>query len=171
MEDLMIANNCCCEEMWSVIKEKSKVPISAEKEENDRLFYALEFVDRYSNSMHFDDDIGDESIEYCPFCAKKISVFFKFERAGRWKRRKTLCGSFLTWFEDEHKSPTRMFEYDHRSNQFYLHNRRGFGEGFTPVKYCIYCGEPLSEMIEKHGLPNIIKDCLHTDEWWKKRGL
>jgi hypothetical protein len=83
-----------------------------------------------------------------------------------------LCDAFLAWFDKEEViTPTRMFEYDHRHNQFYLHNRKGFGEGFTPVKYCIYCGEPLSEMIEKHGLPDNIKESLNTDEWWKKRGL
>jgi hypothetical protein len=166
----MIKNNCCCDEMWDAIKEKSKKPLNAEEEENGRLFYALEFADLYPSSIHFDDEIGNESVQFCPFCGKKISVF-KFERSGRWKRRKTLCGGFLTWFEEGLKAPTRMFEYDHRHNQFYLHNRKGFGEGFTPVKYCIYCGEPLSEMIGKYGLPDNIKESLHTDEWWKKRGL
>jgi hypothetical protein len=61
-----------------------------------------------------------------------------------------------------------MFEYDHRHNQFYLRNRKGFSGGFTPIKYCVYCGESLSEMIEKYGLPSSIKNSLHSDEWWKE---
>jgi uncharacterized protein YwqG len=157
--------------MWEALKKKNNLPINAQKEEPRQVFYALEFVDLYPCILNFDDEIGDESVDYCPFCGEKISTC-RSEKANRWKKRKTLCGGFLTWFnKKEPKAPTRMFEYDHRHNQFYLHNRRGFGEGFIPVKYCIYCGEPLSEMIEKHGLPDIIKECLHTDEWWKKRGL
>jgi hypothetical protein len=167
-------DDCCCEEMWNAVNGRNKIPINLDENE---LPCGIEFVDvdlylgffgserEYLKTFPYQD-----MVEFCPFCGKKIYVI-KRHRSGRWVE-KTLCGGFLAWFnKDEVKAPTRMFEYDHRNNQFYLHNRRGFGEGFTPVKYCIYCGEPLSEMIEKHGLPNLIKNCLHTDEWWKKRGL
>jgi hypothetical protein len=159
------------------VQGRNEIPINVDK---DNVFFCcgLEFIeeDPYreffkSNTEYLEVFPYDEIIKYCPFCGKKVFIC-KFIRAGRWKKRKTLCDGFSAWFnQKELKAPTRMFEYDHRNNQFYLHNRRGFGEGFTLVKYCIYCGEPLSEMIEKHGLPDTIKDSFHTDEWWKKRGL
>jgi hypothetical protein len=155
--------------MWDAVGKKTRIPINVD---HNRRFYCLEYATLCQSVIELDDEIGDASIDYCPFCGRKISVH-KYEKPNRWKNRKTLCGGVLSWFDPnvEKVAPPRMFEYDHRHNQFYLHNRKGFGDGFTPVKYCIYCGEPLSEMIEKHGLPEVIKDCLHTDEWWKKRGL
>jgi hypothetical protein len=171
---MILKDECCCENMFDAICAVGIVPINVERIENNKLFFGLRFVDLSPDSIvfedGFEDDNGDDSIQFCPFCGKKVSIF-KGERSGRWKKRKTLCGSFLAWFNNEGKAPTRMFEYDHRNNQFYLHKRKGFGDGYIPVKYCIYCGEPFSEMISKHGIPEFIKNSLRTDDWWKQRGL
>ncbi|MDR1233045.1 MAG: hypothetical protein LBJ75_02180 [Puniceicoccales bacterium] len=69
------------------------------------------------------------------------------------------------------KSPTPMFKYEPRENQFYMHYRKGFGEGWIPITYCIYCGEPLSEMVEKYGIPKVIADRLDPSEWQGKYKL
>ena len=63
-----------------------------------------------------------------------------------------------------------MIEYNHKNNSFYIRNRKGF-DGYTKINYCTICGENLSDMVAKYGLPEIIKQNLHSDEWWEKYGL
>jgi hypothetical protein len=69
------------------------------------------------------------------------------------------------------KAPTPMFKFDPAENRFYMHYRRGFGNGWIPIKYCVYCGEPLSEMVEKHGLSKFIAAKLDPSEWKGKYKL
>jgi hypothetical protein len=106
-------------------------------------------------------------MEFCPFCGKNISIFR--EESRKWQKRNYICGSFLKWFGitkdgQQAVAPTPMFKYEPRENRFYMHYRKGFGEGWIPITYCIYCGEPLSEMVEKYGIPKVIADRLDPSE-------
>lgn len=162
--------DCCCRKLWAAIKNTNEIPINLEL---GNFPCGIEF--NYSNELqedYFKDLPYDMVIDYCPFCGKKISVF-KTERSGRWKKRKRLCEGIVSWFDVDKKQASQInaFEYDHRNNQFYVHKRKGFGNGLIPIEYCICCGEPLSRMVELYGLPDSIKLSLHSDEWWKKRGL
>jgi hypothetical protein len=161
----------CCEGMFSAISSKNKIPINIEKCGNiDYEFYRfdLEFVDMYDpeDELKLYGEISGDGLVFCPFCGKQI-LPCGANLSKEWKTRECFCEDFLEWFMKGRrypniKAPTPMFKYELQENQFYMHYRKGFGEGWIPVKYCIYCGEPLSEMVEKYGIPKVIADRLNS---------
>ena len=69
---------------------------------------------------------------WCPFCGKNVSGDRRRRRDPKYSH--DLCGGFMFWFDPNDLSrECGMIEYDHRNNQFYLHNRKGFGEGYTAI--------------------------------------
>jgi hypothetical protein len=176
----MIETEYCCKEVFFAISSENKVPISAEMcGDIGRKFYRfnLEFVDDYNPEEElklYGEFIGDDLI-FCPFCGKQI-LPCDIDLFGEWKKRQHMCESFLEWFMKGNrypnmKTPTPMFKYEPTENQFYMHHRKGFGEGWIPIKYCIYCGEPLSEMVEKYGLSKFIAAKLDPSEWQGRHKL
>jgi hypothetical protein len=176
----MIETEYCCKEMVSAISSKNKVPISAERcGDIGHEFYRfnLEFVDVYNPEEElklYGEFVGDGLI-FCPFCGKQL-LPCGVNLSKKWKARKHICEDFLGWFMKgsqfpNFKAPTPMFKYEPRENQFYMHYRKGFGEGWIPITYCIYCGEPLSEMVEKYDIPKVIADRLDPSEWQEKYKL
>ena len=167
-------DKCCCIKMREALEEVGPIPINLDRGDWPS---GIECINHYDLKLDFETDeefwlLKPYTIinNACPFCGKNIS--FRRRRKRDPKYSKGLCNGFLSWF-DRNNSPymVGMVEYNHRNNQFYLHNRKGLGEGYIPINYCTLCGEPLSEMVSKYGLPDEIKSCLHSDEWWKKRGL
>lgn len=160
----------CCEKMMEAVSSINEIPINAEPMDNGKIYYAIERYTPFNPDVELIEENLFSSIQFCPFCGKKVSIFPR-ERSGNWKHRKRLCFGFLLCGIVRRKEQVEMIEYDHRNNQLYLHKRRGFGDGLIPITYCIFCGENVGDMISKYGIPNEMKECLHPDEWWKKRGL
>lgn len=156
----------CCAKMEQAIATKGQVPINFVEEDGS---YGVEYICRDSSIWSLLNEPYDALIAFCPFCGKNISVI-KVYPPEPLEGRSNLCGGFLSWFGKGVPEP-RLFEYNHTNNQFYMHSRRNFGDKFIPISYCIYCGEPLSEMVDKYGIPAEISNNMRTDEWWKKRGL
>jgi hypothetical protein len=165
--------------MWKAISSENEIPIFVEEFNNVRgkfFRFFLEFVDMYNvEQLAKYEEIDGDEISFCPFCGKQVDPYDK-DLSGKWKKRKYICQDFLEWFmEGIHylnmTAPTPMFKYDPRESQFYMHHRKGFGEGWIPIKYCIYCGEPLSEMVEKYGLSKFIAAKLDPSEWQEKYKL
>lgn len=176
---MIIREQCCCDDMWKAVSSENEVPISIEEFSNVRgefLNFLLGFVDTYNaEELAERDEIAEDGISFCPFCGKQVDPY-EADLSGRWQKRKYMCESFLEWFMKGNrypnmKAPTPMFKYDPKENQFYMHYRKGFGEGWIPVKYCIYCGEPLSEMVEKYGLSKFIAAKLDPSEWQSRYKL
>jgi hypothetical protein len=167
---MIIREQCCCDEIWKAISSENEIPIYAEKFSNARggfFRFCLEFVDTYNAEKLAEyGEIAEDDMSFCPFCGKQVSPCSK-DLSGEWKKHKCICEDFLEWFMGgihypNMKAPTPMFKYELQENQFYMHYRKEFGEGWIPVKYCIYCGEPLSEMVEKYGIPKVIADRLNS---------
>jgi hypothetical protein len=174
---MIIREQCCCDDMRKAVSSENEVPISVKKFSNVRgkfLNFLLEFVDTYNAEKLAEyGEIAEDGISFCPFCGKQVDPY-EADLSGKWRKRKHMCESFLAWFMEggeyypNEKAPTPMFKYDPKENQFYMHHRKGFGEGWIPITYCIYCGEPLSEMVEKHGLSKFIAAKLDPSEWQGK---
>jgi hypothetical protein len=163
---------CCCDGMYNAILLQSKNPINIKMYRDvNRKFsrFDLEFVDTYNpEEFALWEGIAEDSISFCPFCGKQVDPC-ELDLSKEWKTREYICEDFLEWFMKGRrypnvKAPTPMFKYEASENQFYMHYRKGFGEGWIPITYCIYCGEPLSEMIEKYGIPKVISDRLNHFE-------
>jgi hypothetical protein len=172
---MITKKECCCDKMYEAILPTSVIPINVENKKNNHGLYRfdMEFVDiNNQEECALLDEIPTEPIDFCPFCGKNISIFMA-ERSDRWKTRSFVCGSFRKWFGlnkdgKQAVAPTPMFRYEPKENQFYMHYRKGFGEGWIPITYCIYCGEPLAEMVEKYGIPAVIVQHLDPSEWKDK---
>jgi hypothetical protein len=162
--------------MFMAISGRSwKIPIDLTLTEDGEYHFRMEYVD-IGNVEEFIalDEIPSDPIDFCPFCGKNISIFG--EESYKWKKRDYVCGSFRRWFAVDKNgihtnAPTSMFKYEPRENKFYMHYRKGSGEGWIPITYCIYCGEPLAEMVEKYGIPEVIADRLAPSEWHGKYKL
>jgi hypothetical protein len=163
--------------MYEAISSKNKFPIDVEneKDKNGLRRFDLEYVD-IGNPEEFIalDEIPSDPVDFCPFCGENISTCIPVrEEAYKWQKRDYICGSFRRWFNvDENgnyaNAPTPMFKFDPTNGQFYMHYRKGFGEGLIPIEYCIYCEEPLSQMVKKYGLPDVIAAHLDPSEWQGK---
>lgn len=171
---MITKEECCCEKMYGAVSSTNKIPINVEPEKDERGLYRfdMEFVDDWDPELMMRlEEIPRDVLDFCPFCGKNISIFQ--EESCKWQRRDYICGSFRRWFAVDangiyENAPTPMFKYDPGENQFYMHHRKGLGEGWIPVKYCIYCGEPLSEMVEKYGIPEVIANHLPPSTWQGK---
>jgi hypothetical protein len=163
--------------MRDAVSSRNKIPIHAEKcgKTSDEFFkFYLEFVDTYIPEWTVSlGETAEDSVLFCPFCGAQVFLC-KRKLSDKWKVRKCICEDFLEWFMkgDEHypnfNAPTSMFKFVPEARQFYMHYRKGFGEGWIPITYCIYCGEPLAEMVAEYGIPSVIADRLDPSEWQGK---
>jgi hypothetical protein len=164
---------CCCDEMYNAVSLRNNIPIYVElcgDAGSEFYRFNLELVNFYRPEPQYDDGSDEAAIDidFCPFCGRQV-FSCKVDFTGKWKKEKNICEDFLWWFRKNVNgefiaAPTPMFKYEPRENQFYMHYRKGFGEGWIPITYCIYCGEPLSEMVEKYGIPKVISDQLNHFE-------
>lgn len=155
----------CCITMREAIRFKGAIPINIDQRGWP---YGIEFY--FNEKCDFlDEDPYDIIIHWCPFCGKNLSDTRRRRRSEKYS--KGLCQSMEGWFVDgDFPFQKGMIEYNHKNNSFYIRNRKGF-DGYTKINYCTICGENLSDMVAKYGLPEIIKQNLHSDEWWEKYGL
>lgn len=160
---------CCPQMYWAATTPG--VPILASFTKGDgALMFGLLLRDIILDPVTW-SDAGDDAIDFCPFCGKKVSIFQSM-RYGSWKHRNHLCGSFLykcDWSKDEemdlyfHPMPGEsVFVYNFTRRQMYLRakyilDKTGDVEGFIPIDYCPYCGEPFAYMLEKYGIPDEVK--------------
>jgi hypothetical protein len=178
---MITQEECCCEEMYKAVSVTNEIPINVEQEKDERGLYRfdMEFVDDWDPEfMILLEEIPRDAVDFCPFCGTNIStcIVILKEDSFKWRKRDYICGSFRRWFNVDKNgacecAPTSMFKYEPEENKFYMHYRKGFGEGWIPITYCIYCGEPLAQMVEKHGIPKVIADRLHPSRWQGKYKL
>lgn len=167
--------DCCCHDLWLAVRTKNEVPINLD---NGRFPCGIECLEKdqdaefFSSYQEYREFVPyDLAIDYCPFCGTNISVF-QIECTKSWENRKHLCEAIMTYLNDVDKeTKIHAFEYNQRTNKFYIHSRMGFPDNLIEIQYCIFCGEPLSETISKYDIAEDMKKVFHTDEWWKKRGL
>lgn len=166
--------------MYGAVSSRCEIPINIEKcgdVGNEFYRFDLEFVDTYiPEELVLLGEVAEDSVMFCPFCGRHIDSC-ELDLSEKWEIRHCICEDFLEWFMkgDEYcpnfKAPTAMFKYEPMENQFYMHCRKGFGDGWIPITHCIYCGEVLSEMVEKYGIPEEIADKLDPAEWHGKYKL